>query len=178
MKTYLSYGFFLAAANFVLTLVIFFLGFHTHPEKLNTGQLIMTIGGIAISTTFLVLGTRARRDEVPPAEAFGYGSALGAGVMIALVASLIGVAASLLYMTVINPNLNEVILQAQAASLEAKGVSQDKIDQIQKMSAMWMKPAVQAVFGFVIGMVFNTVIALITSAFLKRAASDEPPVAA
>jgi hypothetical protein len=177
MKTYLIYGFAMAIAGALLSLALFLLGFHT-VEKLQTGQWIGMCAGLAICAVVIILGTKARREEVPATEPFGYGRALGAGVMIVLFASAFGVATNLLYTQVINPGFTETLMQVQANNLEAKGLSQDKIEQIQRMSAPWMKPMAQAIMAFVMGMIVGTLIALVTSAFLKREASGEPPVAA
>jgi len=180
MKIYLTYGFYMALGGALLVLMLFFLGLHSDPAKLDLAQWVQGIVGLGISIACIVLGTKARRAEVPLTEEFSYGSALGAGVMIVLFAALFGMGTSYLYSTVINPHFAEVIQQSQADKLEAKGVPADKIEQIQKMTATMMKPAVQAVFGFIAGMVFGTIISLITAAFLKRPASDEivdaPPV--
>jgi hypothetical protein len=183
MKTSVTYGFFMALGWFLLTLILFFLGLHSDPAKLQSAQWILMGGGIVITVICLVLGTKARAAETPVTEDFTYGKAFMSGFMIALFGGLFAIATTILYGTVINPNFTDIQLQAQALNLEAKGVSQDKIDQIQRMSAMWMKPPIQAAFGFIFGLIFNTIISLITSAFLKRAAVEDlttaepPPVA-
>lgn len=38
MKTYLTYGTAMAGSGFVLTLVLFILGFHSDPAKLGVSQ--------------------------------------------------------------------------------------------------------------------------------------------
>jgi hypothetical protein len=178
MKTYLTYGAAMAGGGFVLVLVLYILGFHSDPAKLSISQWIQSCVGLAIGITCIVLGTKARRAQVPAAEEFGYGSALGAGVLITLFAALIGLVTTFLYGGVINPHFTDVIMQAQAEKLEAQGLSADKIEQIQKMSGAFMKLPMQMVFGFFGGMFFGTIISLISAAFLKREASEAPPVAA
>lgn len=178
MKTYLTYGSAMAGGGFVLVMVLYILGLHSDPAKLSIAQWVQTIVGLGIAITCIVLGTKARRAQVPPTEEFSYGSALGAGVMISVFASLIGIATTYLYAGVINPGFVDVLLQAQANKLEASGLSADKIEQIQSMSAIWMKPAVQSALSCVFGVIFGTIISLITAAFLKRSASEIPPVVA
>ncbi len=65
------------------------------------------------------------------------------------------------------------MMQAQSDKLEAKGLSADKIDQINAMTRAWMKPAVQSAIGFLAGLFFGTLVSLVTAAFLKRPAADE-----
>ncbi len=182
MKTYLTYGFAMAFGGAVLLFALFFLGFHDNAAKLDTAQWIQGILGLAISITCIVLGIRARRAEVPADQAFGYGSALGAGVMTTLFAALIGIVTTYLYSAVINPNFTDVMLQAQAVKLEEKGVPTDKIEQIQKATAVMMKPAAMAAMGFLSGMFFGTLVSLVAAAFLKRPALEDsaeapPPLA-
>src|SRR5271169_3395189 len=89
MKTCALYGFITALAGAFLVLALFFLGFHSDAAKLTAAQAIGGIGGLAIGATCTVLGVRARRAEVPATEDFGYGRALGAGVMISIFAALL-----------------------------------------------------------------------------------------
>src|SRR5436190_548993 len=104
MKTYLTYGSAMAGGGFLLVIVLYVLGFHSDPAKLRTAQWIQGCVGLGIGITCTVLGTKARRAQVPLTEDFGYGSALGTGVMIALFAALIGLVTTFLYGGVINPH--------------------------------------------------------------------------
>ena len=174
MKTYLTYGFAMAFGGALVVLALYFLGMHDSADKFDTAQWIQTCLGLAIGIAGIVLGTQARRTGVPAGEPFGYGSALGAGVMITLVAALLGLITNYLYGAVINPQFTDVMMQAQADKLAATGVPSDKIEQIQKMTAVMMKPPVLAVVGFMSGMLFGTIISLVTAAFLQRPAAENP----
>lgn len=171
MKTYLTYGSAIGIGSILLTLILFFLGYHSDVEKIGTAQIIGSVGGLAISIVGIALGTKARRAEVPASEPFGYGRALGAGVMIALFGAIVGVIAYLLYTNFINPDMNEVIVQSQIAKFEEAGMGSDQIAASEGMMRKMMHPAIQAIFGLVGGLLYGTVIALITSAFLKRPAT-------
>ena len=179
MKTYLTYGFVIALAGALVTLGLFFLGYQSDPEKLQTGQwislpifLVITIGGI-------VIGTKVRRAEFPATEPFGYGRALAAAVMIVLFASLIGAVINFIYFKFINPDFLDVLVQAQTNKVEAKGgVSSEQLEKMEQGMRMMMKPPILAVFIFFQSMLFGTVIGLITSIFLRRPATSEPPALA
>ena len=173
MKTYLTYGFYMAIGSALVIFALYFLGYHEDAAKLGTAQLVQSITGLAIGITCVVLGTKERRAAVPPTEDFGYGRALGAAFMIVLFASLMGVAFNLVYTTVINPGFTEVVLRSQADKLEAQGLSSDKVEQITTMTRKMMHPAVQSAMGFLAGLFFGTLVALVTAAFLKRPATDE-----
>jgi hypothetical protein len=173
MKTYLTYGSAMAGGGFVLVLVLYILGFHSDAAKISTAQWIQGVLGLGIGITCIVLGTKARRESVPAEEEFGYGSALGTGVMITLIAALIGIATNLIYTQLINPGMTDLVMQAQIAKWEAAGLSSARIEQAEGMMRKMMSPAVQVAFGFCAGMIFGTLISLVSAAFLKRPAKDE-----
>jgi|CZKI01.1.fsa_nt_gi hypothetical protein len=175
MKTCSLYGFLSALAGALLLLALYFLGFHSDPAKLSAAKWIGGVGGIAIAVVFTALGVKARRAEVPEAEGFGYGRALGAGMQVALVWSLLSAVFNYAYLAFINPGFAEVTLQDAMDKLQAKGVSGAQLEQTEKFTRFMMGPAMQGV-STVIGCFFlGFIISLIVAAFLKRAAHAGPP---
>ncbi|MDB6168129.1 MAG: hypothetical protein JWM88_993 [Verrucomicrobia bacterium] len=177
MKTYVTYGFFMALGGFLLALVLYFLGFHSDAAKYSSIQIVNTIALIAISVAVIALGTRARRADVPVTEEFGYGRALLAGFLITLFACLFGLITNFLYFQVINPGISEVIVQSQLDKLEAKGVTGARLEQAEKMTRMFMKPAIFTIVGFLGGLFWGTIISLIVAAFMRRKAVEVPVAA-
>jgi hypothetical protein len=177
MKTYLTYGAASAIAGAMLMMLLYLLGYHSDPEKLKMAQILGSCGGLAISITCIVLGTKARRAEIPPTEEFGYGQALFAGFMISLISSAIGIVTWIIYAKFVNPDFHEMVVQAQLHAMEARGMKQEQIDAAEKVIRTMTNPFIQAVFSFLGGLVFGTVISLITSAFLRRPAEAEAPPA-
>jgi hypothetical protein len=182
MKTYLIYGLAWAIAGAVLAVTLYLLGFHSDPAKLTSAQIIGGLGGLAIAVICITLGTKARRAETPATEEFGYGRALGAGVMIALFGALFGSITTYAYAKFINPEFVDVIVQAQVQKLEEKKLTAAQIEGAEKMIRMMSSPGVQACFGFIGTILFGTVISLVTAAVLKRSAAPEvfatpPPIA-
>lgn len=179
MKTYLTYGAAMAIAGAMLVMVLYLLGFHSDPAKLGTAQVLGTCGGIAIAVVCTVLGTKARRAEIPPSEEFSYGQAFLAGFMIALFSSLFGIVTWVAYTTLINPDFSDVVVQAQMQQMEARGMKPAEIEAAEKMIRMMTSPFLQAIFSFFGGLVFGAIISLITAKFLKRPAAplsvDAPP---
>ena len=172
MKTYLTYGSAMAGGGFVVVLVLYILGFHSDAEKLSSAQWVQGCLGLAVGIACIVLGTKAQRATVPPEEEFGYGSALGTGVMITLVAALLGLVTNFVYMQFINPGMRDLMVQAQVAKWEAMNMPAASMAQAESMMRKMMSPPIQAVFGFGFGMFFGTLISLVTSAFLKRPSPD------
>jgi len=174
MKTSLTYGTAMAIGGALLVLGLYFFGFHSEVAKLGAAKWIGTCGGIAVCVACLYLGLRARRDEVPPTEAFGYGRALGNGVMIVLFGSLFGTITNFVYFQFINPGFADIIIRAQTLAMEAQGRSGTQIEQAEKIMQFMLRPGMQTVSGFVGGMIMGTILALIVGAFVKRPAIEPP----
>ncbi len=169
MKTCLFYGVMMAIANFAFTLILFLLGLHTDASKVAEAQWVGLLGTLAITVTAIILGTRARRAELPAEAGFAYGKALGAGVAITLVSAAVGIVTNYLYVAVINPQFNELLLQNKLDKLSAQGISDAQMAQVERISRMFMTPAVEAISSFIAAFFLGLLISLVTSAILKRA---------
>jgi len=175
MKTTLFYGFAMAIVGTLLAYSLFFLGYHDSVEKLGTSQTISMIVGILNGITCITLGIRARREEVPASEPFGYGRALGTGTLIALWGSIFGTISHVLYMAVINPGFQDVVVQGELAKLEARGMSSAQIEQAEGMIRMMTGTVVQGIAALIFGFLFAFVFALIIAAFTRRPAPPATP---
>jgi hypothetical protein len=176
MKTYLLYGFISALAGAFSTLALYFLGFHSDPSKLSAAGWIGSLTGLVITSTCTALGVKARRDEWPAAEDFGYGSALWAGTLIAVVAALLSAIFSYAYYTVINPGFCDLMYQNAASKLEASGMSGDRLEKVEAVNRWMLSPVPQAVSVLIIVLVFGFLVSLVVAAVLKREAPDSPPL--
>lgn len=173
MKTCAVYGFVSSLTGAFLVLALYFTGFHSDPAKLAAAGWIGGLGGLAIAVTCMVLGVKARREEVPVSEGFGYGRALGAGVVVAAVASFLSAIFTYAYYSFINPAFIDLMVQDKLAKLEASGASSDSVQRAEAGMRMFMSPVPQAVVGLVAGFIFGVIIALIVAAILKRPAPAE-----
>ncbi len=178
MKTTLTYGFYSALAGALLTLAFYFAGFHESPEKMETAHNAGIVLGLIIGIAVLIFGIKEKRELTPSDASWGYGSALGTGVLIGLFAALMIAVFNYCYFAFINPGFTDVVFQAQVAKMEAKGLSATQIEQAEPIMRKFMSPVAMTISGFIIGLVANTVLSLILAAFLKnRPAGAQPPVA-
>ena len=175
MKTCSLFGFISALGGAFLTLILFFLGFHSDPAKLGMAGWVGGLVGLVIVILCVVLGVKARRSEIPETEAFGYGRAFGAGFLISLVASVLNGFFGFLYWKFINPGIADIVVQSQLAKLEASGVSGDRLDKAEAMTRAMASPIPQAVVALIGGLVVGIIISLIVAAVLKRAEPASPP---
>ena len=180
MKTPLTYGFISALGGALLTLGLYFAGFHESVEKLQSGQNIGAVLGIAILVTALALGMREKRANAPAETEWGYGSAFGTGVAIAAFSALFSAVFSYLYLAVINPNFPELVFQAQQAKMEAKGLSATQIANAEPMMRKFMSPIVMTLMGSIMNFIFGLIFSAIVAIFFRQprpavVVTDAPP---
>jgi hypothetical protein len=174
MKTCSLYGFISALAGAFVTLILYFLGFHSDASKLQAAGWIGGLVGLAITATCLFLGVRARRDETPKDVEFGYGSAVGAGTLISLVSSFLSSVFAYTYYSFINPAFTDLMIQAQMAKMEARGMSGDQLEKAEAMTKWMMSAGPASVMAFFYIFILGVILALIVAAFLKRPAPNTP----
>lgn len=172
----------MAIAGAVLTLLMYFAGFHDNAEKMAAARWVGMIGGIGIGAACLALAMREKRADYPVDQEWGYGAAFGGGVLTGLFASLFGLLTAYLYFAVLNPDFSDVILQTQLAAMEARGMTPAQIDRAEPMLRKWMSPPVMTIMQGVSGFVMSVVLALIVAIFFRKrpaesSAGSEPPVA-
>ncbi len=171
MKTTFYYGVIMAVIGILLNYAMYFLGFHDSVEKMHTGQMIGFCIGAISGIVCLVLAARARRQETPASEPFGYGRSLLACFLTSLWSVCFTTLSWVIYIGVVNPGVRDIMVQGEIAKLEAKGLSSDQIEKAEGMIRMMMGPVPQGLVGFCIGLVFWTVLSLIIAAFIRRAAA-------
>ena len=114
-----------------------------------------------------ILGTKAFRDHELNGN-ISYGRALGYSVVILTVATLISIIYSYLMMTVIDPDMVNKIQAIGEEKMLERGMTDEQIEMAQKMNSKFMSPGIMMTFAFVGMMIFGTILALITSAFVKK----------
>ncbi|MES2697208.1 MAG: DUF4199 domain-containing protein [Verrucomicrobiota bacterium] len=174
MKIPLTYGAFIALGGALLTLVLYFLGFHDSAEKLQTAQWVGGGIGFILTITLLLLAMREKRARFSVNEDWGYGNALGVGILTGLVGSVLGAIFYYVYASQINPDLSEHILQAQRQAMEAKGMSAAKFEQAEPMMRKFMTPGFTAAMQCLMAIVLSVLLSLILAIFVRQ--RPTPPV--
>jgi hypothetical protein len=170
MKTYALYGFIAALAGAFLTLAQYFLGWHSDIARLGMANWVGGLLSLATYIACITLGVRARRDEVPANEGFGYGRSLLGGLAVASISTGLGTVFAYCYNAFINPGFSDILLQDKMNKLEAGGMSGDQLEKTQGMMHMFFTPLAESIFYVIFGMIVGLVIALIVAAFVKRPA--------
>jgi hypothetical protein len=177
MKIPLTYGVLIAIVNTIVTLVLFFLGYHSDAGKLASLGMAPSIIYFVVLIVGMALAVRARRAEVPEDQAFGYGSALGTAILAGVVSAVFGTLFYFLYLELINPAFVGVQLDMQTAKLAAKGLNAQQIEGARKMTSFFMKPPIQCVFALVMSAILSVVIGLIVAIFFRRPANPRAAAA-
>ena len=183
MKTALLYGVGISVAGAIVILVEFFLGLHNDPAKFQAGQWIGTIVGPLITIVGLVFGIRAVREGTPD-RSLSYGRGVGTGTLIGLFSGLCGAVFFFIYGNFINPEYHELLFQytrdKQEAAMRARGMNTAALDQMEGMMRFLTGVTWMSLMAIVGSVVICLVVALIASAFLKRApaAAAPPPIRA
>ncbi|OHE77851.1 MAG: hypothetical protein A3G75_14485 [Verrucomicrobia bacterium RIFCSPLOWO2_12_FULL_64_8] len=175
MKTCLLYGLGITLAGALLVFVEFFLGYHSDPEKFQTGQVFGTIGGLLITIVGLVYGMREVRERTAD-RALSYGRGVGIGALITIFSGIFGAVFYLIYGLVINPEFHELVYQAQIQAMEAKGLKASQIESMEGLMRFFTGPVWFAFANLFGAPLLGTLLSLIIALFLKRApAANVPP---
>jgi hypothetical protein len=111
---------------------------------------------------------RAGRDG-----SMSYGQGLGIGVLVGLVAAVVTGLLVYLYLRFINPVGAPVDLQAEAAAMHAKGMSQAQIDDNLAKWSTVMTPMGSLIFTMIIGGLTGFIVALLVPIVTRK---DAPAI--
>ncbi len=178
MKTALTYGAAMAVANTLVTLILYLAGLHDSAEKLRLAQWVGGLAGAGVTIGALTLAIREKRTAFPADETWGYGNAVGCGLLTTVFGSLFGTIAGYVYFAFIHPDMSDVIYQGQVAAMEARGMPAAQIERAEPIMRKWMSPPILALIQLFFGFVWSTVLTLIVAIFLRRrpeVAPDAPP---
>ena len=165
------YGLFWALAAIVLGLVAYMLGW-SNPQNANVvGGLITGVISFGIGIAMIVLPIQKARNELGGYITFG--KAFSTGFWSVLIYVLISTVWTLLFMTLIAPEIMEQTTTAMVEQWEEQGLSEDQIESMSWMTNLFSNPISLAIFGAVSGLAMWTIIDLIIAAVLKK----DPPIA-
>ncbi|HEY5228319.1 MAG TPA: DUF4199 domain-containing protein [Opitutaceae bacterium] len=176
MKHYALYGFISALAGAFLILILYFLGFQSDAAHMGISNWVGGLLGFVIGITCIVLGVKARREDVPLTEEFGFGKSFKAAFMVSIFSTIFGDIFNTVYLGFINPAINDSRLQERLAALENSGMAGDKLDHAESMTRTMFGLGPQAAIYLIIGAIIGVILSLIVAGFLTRPATLPPKV--
>jgi hypothetical protein len=158
-KSALNYGLMLGLALVIFAVLLFIFNLHMN-NYLGYVYYVIIIG-------FLIWGVKSYR-ETSLNGVISYGKALGMSTIIVLIGSLIYGIYNYILITVIDPDYIEKMLALAEEQLLKRGMPDEQIEMTLSLQKKMMSPFLTSLFGFLGMMIWGFIIALITSAFLKK----------
>jgi|OpeIllAssembly_1097287.scaffolds.fasta_scaffold151157_2 hypothetical protein len=156
----LIWGVIIGLISIVYSVILYMLN-QTFNRALGYAGIIIMIVGLAIAMKSYRVNIL---DGILP-----FGKAFGFGVLIVVFASLLGSIYTYLLYTVIDPGLQEKMLEFAADKmLESGRVPEAQLDQALEFSKKFMSPTYLTVSGFIFSCLGGTVISLIMAAIFKK----------
>ena len=153
------HGLIIGLALIVFSLLDWALGFYGQ----NTGFSLLTY--VIIFCGLLWAGFSYRKSL---GGYISYGQAFGYSVMVAAFFAFVSTIFSLILTNIIDPTYMERIMEFTEQKLLEAGLPESQIDNALEMSKKFSNPAITFIIGFLGSTFFSTIIALITSAIVKR----------
>jgi hypothetical protein len=158
-KSSLMHGLMVGLAVVIYSVLLYVLDLNL-VSALNYVVYVIFIAGF-------ILGTKAYRDNNLNGS-ISYGKAFGYSMIILLVAALIHTIYSYLMVTVIDPDIIDKMIALGEEKMLEQGMTDEQIEMAQSIQTKFMNPAFMMITGFLGQVIFGTIIALITSAFVKK----------
>ncbi|MCU0396638.1 MAG: DUF4199 domain-containing protein [Cyclobacteriaceae bacterium] len=102
-----------------------------------------------------------------------YGEGIGISFWIGLLSSVISSLFTYIYIKFIDSSFVEMIKEKQIEEMQARGMSDEQIDQGMKFAEMFMSPEAILIFGIIGGIITVLIVGLIVTIFTQKK-SPEP----
>ena len=158
-KTAINLGVMLGLALIIYSILLFFFNLHLNKYLKNVIYVIII--------AFFIWGVKSYRDNHLNGI-ISYSKALGLSTLMLLLAAIIYTIYSYLLVTVIDPDYIDKLLLMTEEQLLKQGVTDEQIELGVAMQKKIMKPFLISLLVFIEMMFFGFIIALITSAILKK----------
>ena len=163
-KIIINYGLMLAGASILLGLIQYATG--THLEQ----NLINGILGFGIFIIFIILGIRKFKANNNQFMSWEQGLKIGVGI--AVLAGLIGAIYQYIFVTFIEPDMMNQMLEIQNQKMIDQGKTEEEIEAANEMSKKFQTPILIAAFGIIASAIGGFIISAITSAIMKKTEED------
>ena len=161
----LNWGLIIGFASIVYSVILYMLNL-TFNQALGYAGVIIIIAGLAIAM-------KNYRDNVL-GGVMSFGKAFGFGMLIVIVAALLGAIFAYLLYAVIDKGLSERMLEFTSDKMLKRGVPEAQLDVILERAAKFQKPLPIAITGLISSILGGVVLSLIIAAIFKK---EEPQAA-
>lgn len=160
-KFTLTYGAVLGVIMVIISLVFYII-------NIDPSSFIQYLN-IAVIIAFLTYSILQYRNTVKGGY-ISYGQSLGCGVMVGIYATAISSLYTFVFFQFIDPGMiTEMLAKSEERMLEQNpNLSQEQIDMGMKYAAMFMKPWLMAIMGFLTMSFMSLILSLIISIFTQK----------
>jgi hypothetical protein len=120
----------------------------------------------------LVIAILNYRDSVRGGF-ISFGTAFSFGILVAVFAGVISSIYTYVQMTVIDPGMQDKIIEMASEKYLEKGVPEDQLDTVMEFSKKFMSPVFMTISGIFQSAVLGVVLSLIIAAIFKRNNPEE-----
>ena len=160
----LNYGLILGIAGILVNLVIYAMGMHLNPHwSVSLLQGALLIG-------FIIVAIKKYKEANGGFLSWGQGVKVGVGV--AIVAGLIGVIYSYLFMNFIEPEFMTQMMEVQNQKMLDQGMTEEQIEAANEMSKNFQSPGIIAAFAIIGSAIGGFVVSAIAAAIMKKSEEE------
>ena len=161
-KIALNYGLLLGLASIALSVLTYVMG--VHLERPWWASVL----GIAIMVLFIVFGLKTFKKD--NGGFLSLGEALKVGLAISLIAGILVVIYNYLFMTVIEPDMvNQMLEMTREQMLEQNpDMPDDQMEMALGMTEKFMSPPIMAAIGIIFSLFLGFIISLIAGLVMKQ----------
>jgi MFS family permease len=162
MKNAIRYGLIYSAINIVWSLIAYVFGISRTEHTW-----ILSLIAVAMPIVCIVLAVYTERKS-NPGGFISFSKAFKAGLIVALLGTLINSGYAVLYAQVIDPDFMEYVEEQQVEQLEESGLSDEQIEANLSVFRMMKSPFGIFTFSLISGVFSGAIYALIVAAILRR----------
>lgn len=161
----LMYGTVLGAISIIIAVIFYILG-----ESMSNTERYVSMGVTVILLTYLLY---LYRQEYLGGYA-NYGSLLGAGIIITVVAGIFGIVYYLVMLLWIDPNLQNIIdekaMEQMLVQMDKRGItpSQDELDSMMEKTKFFRGPIFTSIAALIGSVFLGAVISALAAIFIKK----------
>jgi len=160
----INFGIYLGIATVLTSLITYALGMHLDPH-----WSVSVISGI-LFIGLIVFGIKKHKENNEGFLTWGQGVKIGVGI--AIVAALIGTIYNYLFMTFLEPNFLNQVMEVSNQKLLDQGQTEEQIEAINKMSEAFKSPLLIAAMGIIGSAVGGFIVAAIAAAIIKKSEEE------
>ncbi|HNQ62272.1 MAG TPA: DUF4199 domain-containing protein [Bacteroidia bacterium] len=163
-KVAMTYGAYYGLAGALVFLLFYFMGTDIQSR-------VPQYVGYVIMIIFIIMGIKNYRDE-DLGGSISYGKSLGTGILIATFGGVITGAFTILFFTVIAPDMLERIITASQEKMLEQGMDENSMQMAMEYTRKFMTPTWMFVFSILGSAFMGLLFSLIISVFMKK---DQTP---